>query len=785
MDKFATPADPAGDGSVAGAGDPATNGAVVGDPSGNGHVPAERVEVEGYAAAVPLYTERGWVGVLPLPPGKKKDPPKGYTGHTGKVPTPEQIARWGRTKPYGNIALRLPDTVIGIDVDAYGDKTGGRTLAEAQSRWGELPPTVRSTSREDGVSGIRLYRVPAGTVLPGVIKLTLDDRTETGDIEIIQHHHRYVIARPSIHPEGRLYQWLDENGQPTDIPAVDDAPDLPAGWLDGLAELAPGTNRTTKATEAPSGGTQAEAETQVVQDGAVTEGAMSPRVLARLQEALAACYGPSRFDTVRDHVLALVRYGEQGEPGVRVAGAALREVYIAAVAEDRDGGEAAAAAEFDRHANGALHLVAGDPTPDPVTVNLLGDERTDWSHPPSGQEGDEQEKAPPSNARVVILMPVSQIKDDAPTWAWEYDGHGRMMLGTLVTLAGRPGAGKSTAARWFAAGFTTGTHAGCFHGQPQNVAYVGTEESWEYIVKPGLRAAGADLDRVMKVFIEKSGMATRLLAAEDENALIEAFCVGNVTVVIVDPLMSSIDGKVDLYRNNEVRDVLEPWARIAQKINGLVIGVAHLIKAPGADVVAAIQGSSAFGEVARAVFGLAKDTNDDRVMTQAKNSAGPEGWSVNYRIAVDEVVTDSGSPADAARFEITGTTDRTVSDILREQARGGGGRGGGAAEVALWLGTYLADGPRWAAPGYSAAERAGFSEDRVKRAKQSAHIRSVRAEDRWYWATDAQIEAGMTPVDPPLDNIVAFPAVEPQTVNPFPGPSTPDEGDTVDEGDDE
>lgn len=61
-------------------------------------------------------------------------------------------------------------------------------------------------------------------------------------------------------------------------------------------------------------------------------------------------------------------------------------------------------------------------------------------------------------------------------------------------------------------------------------------------------------------------------------------------------------------------------------------------------------------------------------------------------------------------------------------------------------------------PGASAAERAGFSEDRVKRARQSSGIRSVRSEDRWYWATDAQIEAQMTPVHPPLDNIVAFPA---------------------------
>jgi hypothetical protein len=56
---------------------------------------------------------------------------------------------------------------------------------------------------------------------------------------------------------------------------------------------------------------------------------------------------------------------------------------------------------------------------------------------------------------------------------------------------------------------------------------------------------------------------------------------------------------VDIHRNNEPRVHLEPWARIAERINGVVIGVVHLTKAPKGDVVAAINASSVFGEVAR------------------------------------------------------------------------------------------------------------------------------------------------------------------------------------------
>ena len=42
-----------------------------------------------------------------------------------------------------------------------------------------------------------------------------------------------------------------------------------------------------------------------------------------------------------------------------------------------------------------------------------------------------------------------------------------------------------------------------------------------------------------------------------------------------------------------------------------MIGVVHLTKVPGSDIVAAINGSSAFGEVARAVIAFAKDPQSD------------------------------------------------------------------------------------------------------------------------------------------------------------------------------
>jgi hypothetical protein len=143
-----------------------------------------------YAAA---YRAAGLLGTLPLPVGRKFPPPSGYTGEDGALPTAEDIAAWSdRFGADFNLALRLPEDIVGIDVDAYDDKPGAVTLADAEAKWGQLPPTYISSAREDGVSGIRLYRIPTG----------LDWPNEVGpSIETVRFGHRYVpvsLARCTI-----------------------------------------------------------------------------------------------------------------------------------------------------------------------------------------------------------------------------------------------------------------------------------------------------------------------------------------------------------------------------------------------------------------------------------------------------------------------------------------------------------------------------------------------------------------------------------------------------------
>jgi len=191
-------------------------------------IPDEQPAAGPYAQAALSYRAAGWLGVLPLPPRAKYPPPGDYTGRSGLTPSGADIYEWldGPTAA-GNIALRLPVDCLGLDVDAYAGKMGAVALAEKQARWEVLPDTWRSTSRDDGLSGIRFYRVPVGLLWP----------SELGSgAEIIQAAHRYAVVWPSIHPEGGTYRWIDPDGVVSlSIPRPDDLPDLPSSWVTGLS----------------------------------------------------------------------------------------------------------------------------------------------------------------------------------------------------------------------------------------------------------------------------------------------------------------------------------------------------------------------------------------------------------------------------------------------------------------------------------------------------------------------------------------------------------------------
>lgn len=276
-----------------------------------------------FSDAITIYHGAQWPAIIPVPPDKKFPPPAGFTGDSGADTTPEILVNWatGGFAHY-SVALRMPEGVIGIDVDHYltgsQQKTGDDTLQARIALWGPLPPTWHSTARGDdngsGPSRIMFFRAPAGRY-----------RNSLPDIDIIQRHHRYAVVAPSPHGSvpGAFYRWYRPDGSPAapgEVPRPDELPELPPAWVEGLREGATGAG--LPAADIGSGHTMLAALLADEREPCTEIVAAYDFALRELQ----AADGGTRHDTMVARVHRLVLAGAAGHPGV---GPGLRELTAA------------------------------------------------------------------------------------------------------------------------------------------------------------------------------------------------------------------------------------------------------------------------------------------------------------------------------------------------------------------------------------------------------------------------------------------------------------------------
>lgn len=378
------------------------------------------------------YLAAGW-NPIPLPFKRKDPPPLGFTGNAGTyVPiTANVIGGWltngcdqAGKRPW-NIGLRLPDTVLGIDVDHYDGKTGGDTLATHEATTGALPPTWRSSSRgDDGVSGIRFYRVPAGRRWAGSLA--------GGSVEIVSHHYRFAVIWPSIHPStGQPYAWTDPDGFPcTEPPAVDDLPDLPAAWVEVL-DL--GDFEETRDAKADLH--ESEAWEWLEREA---EPGKPCRAMGRKLDQISAdldADGASHHDVALTGVLALTRLAEQGHAGVLAALSELKDAFAASI-----GHRPWKDAEWVRMVLGGVAIALASRTPF-EDRGCCGDEKEDIVD--LGEQATE-DYVRGSSWQEVDLESVLDGSYQRPAQTVGTYGDGSLFYPGMVNgVAGESGAGKS------------------------------------------------------------------------------------------------------------------------------------------------------------------------------------------------------------------------------------------------------------------------------------------------------------------------------------------------------
>lgn len=384
-----------------------------------------------YADSAAEYLDKGWAP-LPVPFGEKWPPPPGFTGASAPDPTLEQVTAWTEARGSHNVAVRMPANVIGIDVDAYAGKRGAATIAELEARLGALPPTFVLTSRDDGASGVRLYRYAGPRrEWPGQLG-TKDD-----GVDILTHEYRYAVASPSLHPEGRDYRFLNPDGRQSSIPRMEDLAELPAAHVEDLA-LGPLSART-KATDADVDAFLA----------GLDDGEPSSAVSAILRDFETTPDGPNPRRKMLGVVDALAVAGAGGAYGVPAALARARAAYLVVRPGDGD--------EYDRALKGSVdglrsgRLIAYD-HPDRLAFHYEGEadsvdvEEAFWSSRP-------ELETIRTFARARIVSPwatlggvlADVVSTVPPTVRLPPTVGGEGSLNLIVGMVGPSGSGKGAA----------------------------------------------------------------------------------------------------------------------------------------------------------------------------------------------------------------------------------------------------------------------------------------------------------------------------------------------------
>jgi putative DNA primase/helicase len=342
------------------------------------------------------------------------------------------------------------------------------------------------------------------------------------------------------------------------------------------------------------------------------------------------------------------------------------------------------------------------------------------------------------SAELILL---EELKMEPIDWIWA----GCLARSKIHLIAGVPEAGKTTIALNFAATLSSGAlWPDGTKADPGNVLIWTGEDGLTEIIKPRLIQMGADPKKIRIV-----------TGARDENGKLRSFnpstdlpvlmlaakgIHGGVDLLIIDPIVSVIGGKVDNGNNAGHREKLQPLVDFGEEMRCAVVGITHFTKGTaGKDPVERVTGSLAFGAVARVVFAATQNKSGDpeRMFIMAKNNLAPSIGGFGYSIV--------GAPLQerpditASRIVWGEPLEGSARDLLAEAEDDGKGAPEeaevGSLSAQAFLQSALADGERKQSEIAAEGAALGFSSDRLFRASKAMGV--VKHKDGfgggWLW----------------------------------------------------
>lgn len=323
----------------------------------------------------------------------------------------------------------------------------------------------------------------------------------------------------------------------------------------------------------------------------------------------------------------------------------------------------------------------------------------------------------------AVLRCLADIEPESIAWLWP----GRYALGKLSLIGGVPGVGKSWLSLYIAAAISRGFDWPDGRGQSPlgSVIIANAEDGAADTIKPRLMAMDADCRRIHVLDCIKrqteDGMVESGFTMADVSALEEEIKrLGDCKAVVIDPVSAYLAG-TDEYKNGEVRALLKPLMKMAERHGVAILCVTHLTKGGGTNSVHRMIGSIGFAGAARSVWMIAKDPKNPerRLMLLSKCNIAADEGGLAYSIVNGTIAFEPG------------TIDQSADDVLAEEQQGESGPGRPAAErneAEEWLRQKLADFAEHPVSDLQkASDAAGIHWRTVERAKKDLGVIYRRA----------------------------------------------------------
>jgi hypothetical protein len=327
---------------------------------------------------------------------------------------------------------------------------------------------------------------------------------------------------------------------------------------------------------------------------------------------------------------------------------------------------------------------------------------------------------------------AKDIKTKPINWLWSR----RIPYGKLTVIGGDPGVGKGLVGIEFSAHVSTGRAwpdgAACAAGR---VLLLTGEDDKEDTINPRLEAAEANRDDVGVIdgISLDQGRHRRIDLAEDVQFLMDQANALGAKVIIIDPLSSYVSTKLNMWRTQDMRSILDPLAEAAAKYGIALIAVVHLNKS-GGKAMYRFQDSVANIAAARFAYLVAPHPDNPalRLMACVKTNIAKEPAAMTFEI---ETLYHEGAQGDIGRVKWIGSSEMTADELVGEKK---GPSSGSVEKACSFLATYLAEGGKPSEDIKTAARGHHIGVNALWEAKKAMQIRaSKNGLEQWFWELPA------------------------------------------------